>query len=144
MDTNYSTYWQQLGQALLSMENLLGEILIHTYHPDANLRAHAEASFKKFLQTNGSFVALLNFVGNQSVPQELRLSCSIIIKNNARSYWKTDAENFPISIEEKEHSKTLIVNILLCEIENKVRSMLAETIRVIAEFDYPLKYYLYS
>jgi hypothetical protein len=122
------------------MDNVIGQILIHTFHPDPALRDLAESNLKSFLGSPGAFVALLQFVSNQNISHDLRLSACIVIKNRSRDFWRSDGEStLHISEEDKVVAKDLLLNILLCETDNKARGMLAETIRVIAEFDFPSK-----
>eukprot|EP01038_Epipyxis_sp_PR26KG_P009275 gene9275-12495_t len=129
------------------MELVLESILINTYNPDNNLRAQAEASLAHFLLTQGALPALLNFVGNTQNHRELRQATGIVIKNQLRDFWRTDDPNDPLtsntvktlpaSDREKEYFKDKLVEILLIETDNSIRGLLAESIRVVSEFEYP-------
>jgi hypothetical protein len=122
------------------MESVLEAILINTYNQDAGLRAQAEEALKQFLRTSGSLVALVNFVGSNT-HRELRLATCIVIKNNLRSYWSNDPAKteFFVSVEEKEVVKARLVDILLVELDNAIRAILAESIRIVSETEFPDK-----
>lgn len=130
------------------MESLLHDILINTYNPNHNLRVQAENALQQFLVTGGSLSALINFIGNTSLHRELRQASGLVLKNRLRDYFWVPEPNKPIdviaqkaalptSIEEKEFVKEKIVEILLNETDNSIRSILAEAVRVISEFEYP-------
>lgn len=118
------------------MENL-ASILINTYNPNQQLRSHAEKALEEHLHQSGAFYSLLMFIQNQSIDRELRLAAAIIAKNKVGNFWRDDEPKLPISIEEKETSKGLILQVLFVETDNLIRGMLAEIIRSMSEYDYP-------
>ena len=119
---------------------MLQNILINTYNSDPVLRNQAETELNEYLHNSGAFYSLLEFTRCDDMIRDLRLAASIVAKNKVRSYWRTDEDVLPISDDEKETSKELLLDIMLMETDNAIRGMLAETIRTIAEFDYPSKY----
>lgn len=116
------------------MEATLESILINTYNSDAGLRAQAESALKQFQASNGALVALLNFIGNTNNHRELRQATGIVIKNSMRDYWSNKYNTTP---EEKEMVKARLIDILLVEIDNSIRGILAESIRIVSETDFP-------
>ena len=123
---------------------MLQDILINTYNPDPVARNQAEAALEQYLHNSGAFYSLLDFTKAQDISRDLRLAASIVTKNKARSYWRTDEEVLPISSEEKETCKALLLEILLVETDTAIRGMLAETVRTIAEFDFPARCVLFG
>jgi hypothetical protein len=123
------------------MDTMIYEILINTYNADHILRNQAEVALGEFLHNHGAFSSLLGFIQNQDIDRDLRVAASIVAKNNARNFFRTDQDEsiLPISPEEKESAKISIVEILLVETDNIIRGMLAETIRAMSEFEYPQK-----
>jgi len=120
------------------MESVLESILINTYNQDATLRAQAEQALNQFLLSSGALLALLNFIGNTNNHRELRQATGIVIKNKMRAFWSDDAQNaLKTDPQEKEQVKTRIVEILLVEVDNSIRGILAEAIRIISETDFP-------
>lgn len=119
------------------MDTMLQDILINTYNPDHAARHQAEEALKEYLHNSGAFYSLLEFVKNSDANRDLRLAASIVLKNNAKSFWRTDEDVLPISPEEKESSKAVLLDVMLVEQDSAIRSMLAETVRTIAGIDYP-------
>ncbi len=119
------------------MENILESILINTYNPDNQLRLQAEAALAQFLTADGALIALLNFISNVNNHKELRQATGIVIKNKLRDYWCDDETKYRLSLEEKELVKVKLVDILLVENENTIRGLIAESIRISSEFDFP-------
>jgi hypothetical protein len=121
------------------MEEALEKILINTYNPDNLLRHQAEQALNQFEGTPGSLSTLVNFIGGTHRHRELRQAASIIIKNKIRDYWVLDNPKHPVTADERVFIKTRIVDVLLAELDNSIRGLVAEAIKVIAEFDYPDK-----
>ena len=121
----------------LKMESVLESILINTYNPNSVLRAQAEAALNQFLLTGGALIALLNFIGNTNNHRELRQATGIVIKNKMRDYWSDDNTEYVITPEEREIVKTRLIEILLVEVDNSIRGILAEAIRIVSETDFP-------
>lgn len=121
-----------------AMSPIIQDILINTYNPDAGARKHAEAQLAHFMEHSGAYLEMLSFVATASNPRELRLSGAIVIKNKSREFWRMDEAH--ASTEEKEKSKALLLEVLLAETDNAIRGMLAETVRNIAEIDFPDKW----
>jgi hypothetical protein len=120
-----------------ALEQLLEAILINTYNPNNTLRAQAEEGLKQFYTNLGSLTALMNFVGGKHRHRELRLAAAIQIKNKLRDYWTPDTAIYPTSPEEKERIKLAVIDILLVEPDNSLRGILAESVKLIAEYDFP-------
>lgn len=121
------------------MESVLESILINTYNPNQALRLQAEEALKNFLHTQGSLTAIINCISNVNMHRELRLATGIVMKNRLRDYWSEESGHLPSIPEEKDIVKNTILNILLNENDNSIRSILAESIKIISEFDYPHK-----
>ena len=119
------------------LEQLLEAILINTYNPDNTLRGQAEEGLKQFNTAPGSLSALVSFVGGTQRHRELRLAAAIQVKNKLRDYWVPEGAIYPVSAEEKEQIKVRVVDILLVEPDNSLRGILAESIKLIAEYDFP-------
>jgi hypothetical protein len=118
------------------MESVLESILINTYNQDAALRAQAEQALDQFLKSSGALVTLLNFIGNTNNHRELRQATGIQIKNKMRAFWCEDAE-YTTTPQDKEVVKTQLVEILLVELDNSIRGILAEAIRIVSETEFP-------
>lgn len=121
------------------MEAVLESILINTYNPDAQLRKQAEQALNQFLISNGALVALLNFIGNVSNHRELRQATGIVIKNKMRDYWSEEKSEYVLAPHEREVVKEKLVEILMVEVDNSIRGILAESIRIVSETDFPEK-----
>lgn len=123
------------------MEEALQNILINTYNPDHNLRFAAEAALKQFLATNGSLSAMMNCIGRSDIHPDLRQATTLVLKNHIRDYWAgADKEKaLPTSPQEKEYVKTGILQVLLDETNSSIRSVLAESILIISQTDFPDK-----
>lgn len=120
------------------MESTLEAILINTYNPDQQLRSQAEAQLNHFILTNGALISLLTYVGNVNNHRELRQATSIVIKNKMRDFWSDDSQKTcNMSVEEKDIVKQLLIDILLIEIDNSIRGILAESIRIVSETEFP-------
>ena len=121
------------------MEVALESILINTYNSNNQLRLHAEEQLALFLTHSGAMVALLNFIGNINNHKELRQATGIVIKNKLRDFWCDDSSKYILSLEEKEIVKVKLVDVLLAETENTIRGLIAESIRIASEYEYPEK-----
>lgn len=121
------------------MEQALESILINTYNQNAELRAQAEAALGQFLATSGALIALLNFIGNTNNHRELRQATGLVIKNKMRDFWSEENKVYLITPEEREIVKARLIDILLVELDNSIRGILAEAIRIVSETDFPAK-----
>jgi hypothetical protein len=119
------------------MEPVLQSILINTYNPDNQLRSQAEEQLNHFLLTSGAFIILLNYVGNVNNHRDLRQATSILIKNKMRDFWSDDRPAYMLTLDEKETVKSMLISILLVEMDNSIRGLLAESIRIVSEADFP-------
>ena len=54
------------------MDEQLSQILVHTYNPDPNLRAQAEAALKQFLAQQGALTYLIQLARRVDVQRDLR------------------------------------------------------------------------
>ena len=121
------------------MEAQLASILINTYNRDSALRGQAEEALKLFLSSPGSLSALITLVSNQnqSVPRELRQATGIVLKNRLRDYWTDEGKGLPSTEQEKEYLKIVLVESLLVETDKSLRGIIAESIRITSEFEFP-------
>ncbi len=124
-------------QIVRTMEVALEGILINTYNPNQALRLQAEQALKQFLATAGSLAAIINCIGNLNMHRELRQATSLVLKNRLRDYYSDGEKALPSSLEEKDYLKKKIVEIILVEMDNSIRGILAESIRIMAEFEFP-------
>jgi len=121
----------------MSSISQLQSILVNTYNPDQALRKEAEALLKQFLYTPNALSILFQFIGDHNIHRDLRQAAAIFIKNNARDFFRIDENAVNVLESEKEVAKVAVLEIILVETDNSVRGLLAETIRNIAEFEYP-------
>eukprot|EP01035_Chromulina_nebulosa_P019648 gene19648-25562_t len=132
------------------MDVILQQILINTYNTDITLRKQAENSLQQFIHSPNFISSFLIVIDGyrqnniQTLHRDIRLAASIVLKNNIRQMWveseKDNDVKFHITFEEKEFTKESLVNILLNETDNVIRGLLAESIRIICEYDYPDKW----
>ena len=122
------------------MLSALQAILINTYNPDPGLRTEAENNLKLYLNNPDALTNLFFFIGNHDIHRDLRQAAAIVIKNNAKSFFRPDDAPYVISESEKETAKLAVLEVILIETDNSVRNCLAETIRNIAEFEYPERF----
>ena len=54
-------------------------------------------------------------------------------------YERVFIEWSPSSLEEREAVKALTIDVLLKEVDNSIRDLLAETLKIISEFEFPLR-----
>ena len=113
----------------------LETILINTYNPDFTLRTQAEAALNQFLRISGACFQILLLAGNHSVHRDLRQAAKILLKNKIRSYW-SDSDGLVMSPEEKVAFKNAIIEILIIEPDNSIKTLIAETIKIICEFEF--------
>lgn len=119
------------------MSEVLYNILINTYNADNVLRSQAEAALKELLKSPGALSALFVFVSNAAVPKDLRVAAGVVIKNKVRWFWGDSDDKPTMPVEEKNSIKSTLIETILIEQDNTVRNLLAETFRVVAEFEYP-------
>ena len=84
-------------------------------------------------------MSLLRYIGNTNNHRELRQATGIVIKNKMRDYWSDDKVLYITTPEEKEIVKSLLIEILLVEVDNSIRGILAEAIRIVSETDFPAR-----
>jgi Zn-finger domain-containing protein len=132
---------QHLSKNKIEMDVALEQILVNTYNPNSQLRLAAEQALQQFLITPGSLTALLQCIGNRSIHREIRQATGLVMKNRLRDYWSTDEtarpKALPSSPEERELIKDGLVQVLLDESDNSIRNILAESIRVVGEYEFP-------
>lgn len=130
------------------MESTLESILINTYNSDAGLRQQAENALAEFLSTPGSLNALVNYLGNSNNHRELRQATGLVIKNRLRDYWtdpsevdseesKAAAARYPSTAPERDFVKDRLLQVLLVEVDNSIRGILAEAVRIVSEKEFP-------
>eukprot|EP01039_Chlorochromonas_danica_P004922 gene4922-5403_t len=118
----------------------LTAILIDTYNPNPSLRQAAEKALQQFLATPGSLTILINTIGTVTIHVDIRKATALIIKNRLRDYWSTEEKALPSSEEEKAYFKHQVMVILLAEHDNSIRGILAESVRIASEFEFPQKW----
>lgn len=120
------------------METLTA-ILIDTYNPNHDRRVAAEVSLQQLLATPGSLTVLVTTVANTAIHPDIRKATALIIKNRLRDYFHKKPSSFalPSSPEEVAFLKHQIMATLLPEIDNSIRGILAEAVRIISEFEFP-------
>ncbi len=111
----------------------LENMLVHTYHPDKILRQQAEKALEDFASLPGSFTGLSQFLQRPNTPRELRQAAGILMKNRIRQAWESEY----LVRHEKESIKPMILDTLMNESDNSIRSLLSEIVRIVSEFDYP-------
>lgn len=116
------------------MEETLQNILINTYNPNNALRTQAEQALGLFVRERGALPAALRFIGNVNNHKELRQATGIFIKNNLRAVWTEEGR---MDADDKEAVKVGLIQVLLAETENSIRGLLAESIRIVSEFEFP-------
>ena len=131
------------------MESVLQDILINTYNIDGVARKNAEDALEKFLTNPGALVTLINYIGNSNTHRELRQATGIVIKNKLPKFLAAASQREPaspsnashceVTDEEKEIFKTRLLDILLVEMDNSIRVILAEAVRIVSESDFPDK-----
>ena len=127
------------------MEEVLHNILIHTYNADPLLRGQAEVALKQFIISEGAVFALLSFLGNKTIHRDLRQAAAIIIKNKIFELWRTvpgdeEHEKVLLTPTDKDQAKSMLIETLLAETDNSIRGLIAEAVKSIAEVDYPERY----
>mmetsp|Transcript_23745 Transcript_23745/g.34001 ORF Transcript_23745/g.34001 Transcript_23745/m.34001 type:complete len:1123 (-) Transcript_23745:74-3442(-) len=134
----------------------LEAILIHTYHPDPQLRHQAENALRSYLRQLGGFMYCLHFLwAGTHVHRDLRQATAIVVKNNTRDFWSSaekqdeqsssanessDSPPWPSTIEEREMIKAKVLDVLLAETDNSIRDLIAETVKIISEFEFPQRW----
>lgn len=110
-------------------------ILINTYNSNQILREQAEAALKQFIQTPGSCYHILLLVSNHTKHRDLRQAAEILLKNRLRGYWSS-TDDLSTSIDEKIAFKSTLLQTLVSETDNSIKTLLAENIRTIGEFEF--------
>lgn len=116
----------------------LTAILIDTYNQNHDLRVNAEKNLQLFLNTPGSLTVLINTVA-ANIHNDLRKATALIVKNRLRDYWSTETGALPATLDEKAHFKHQLMVTLLQEHDNSIRGILAESVRIVSEFEFPDK-----
>ena len=122
------------------MMSVLQSILVNTFNSDPNARHDAETNLKQYLTHATALSTLICFVGNREIHKDLRQAAAIVMKNNVKDFYRNDEKAIPISQQEKDAIKPLLVDVMIAETDNSVRGILAETIKNVAEFEYPERY----
>ena len=114
----------------------LQAVLSNTYNPNPDARRAAELKLGEILTQPGAFSALITVSCEKSIDRNIRVAASLVVKNNIREKWQPDLA-VPMAPGEKESVKHVILQSLFAETDSVFRGILAETIRNIAEFDFP-------
>jgi hypothetical protein len=122
----------------------LEAILINTYNPNEQLRLAAERALADFLRSPGSCTILLRLVGNHAgtnnagnTHRDVRLAAGIVLKNNLRYYWEGLGSLTALSQEEREVFKTHVLPTLYVEVDNSIKKILAEIVRILNYTEFP-------
>ena len=120
------------------MLDILQAILVNTFNPNSQIRLEAESNLNNFLtNTPSALTSLLLFIGSSSIHPDVRKAAAIVIKNNIKDFYRQDERAVAITLDEKERAKLALVDVMLVEVDNSIRGILAESIRNVAEFEYP-------
>eukprot|EP00752_Nemacystus_decipiens_P010988 g9765.t1 len=101
----------------LSAEGLHA-VLLHTFMPDATQRKAAESQLEALCQAPECLMLLLQIVVEPQVDRAVRQAAAIALKNTVRR-------------------RVNIFEALLRETDSSVRDILAETLRLVASYDFP-------
>ncbi|CAM9092964.1 unnamed protein product [Pylaiella littoralis] len=123
----------------LSAEGLHA-VLQHTFTSDATQRKAAEAQLASLCQAPECLMLLLQIVVEPQVERAVRQAAAIALKNTVRKRWSPKPEESTPATFSPEHKATFRLNIfeaLLRETDSSVRDLLAETLRLVASYDFP-------
>ena len=121
----------------MSVTSFLENVLINTYNPDHQLRVQAESALCEYLKTNGAAYQILLLVSNKAIHRDLRQAAEILLKNRLRGFWVESDGCSQMSVQEKIDFKSTILQTLLNEEDNSIKSLLADNVRIICEYEYP-------
>ncbi|CAN0027766.1 unnamed protein product, partial [Hapterophycus canaliculatus] len=109
------------------------------FHPLLCSQA-AEAQLAALCQAPECLMLLLQIVVEPQVDRAVRQAAAIALKNTVRGKWSPDPEAKTPATFLPEHKATFRGNLfeaVLRETDNSVRDILAETLRVVASYDFP-------
>lgn len=118
------------------MSSALESILIHTYNPDPIQRKQAEGALHNFLRSQGACLQILALIGDRSINRDIRQASSILLKNKIKGFFE-QTDGLSVTPEERESVKGAILIVLISEGDNSIRGLLAESVRHVADTDYP-------
>lgn len=113
----------------------LENILIHTWNPDKTTREGAERALQEFFGFQGSLPALCTLVSTPAgrMDRSIRQAATIAVKNNLRKYWLEEGEfpaKYPSTEAERADARGSLLEALLREADNSIRSLLSDTLKV--------------
>ena len=122
--------------------------LLNTLSTDKSLRQGAEDALRSYLGVPNAFSGFMHLAcqtGNAD-QTHVRMAALVTLKNHVRHFWSTGtgsenslspAPRWPMSEEEKKHVKVTIIEVTLAEVDKPILRILAEIIRMVAEFEWP-------
>jgi hypothetical protein len=69
--------------------------------------------------------------------RDVRLAAGIVLKNNLRYYWEGLGSLTALSQEEREVFKTHVLPTLYVEVDNSIKKILAEIVRILNYTEFP-------
>jgi len=115
----------------------LEAILVNTYAQDRSARMKAEEDLKAFLQLSNSFNGFLGMCQLPTVDANVKMAAVLTLKNNARNFWQTKDPVFAMTDAEKTQAKSTLMQLLLAETHNPLRTLLAEVMKAVVEHEFP-------
>lgn len=118
----------------------LGQTLQQTLDPNAAIRKAAERDLESLEGKPQYGIILLSLVGDQSIPEVIRVAGSVYFKNFVRRHWAVvDVGTSKISEEDREKIRSLVVGLMLNS-PPLVQRQLSDAISVIGKEDFPDKW----
>ncbi|KAL0002316.1 hypothetical protein SO802_016097 [Lithocarpus litseifolius] len=117
----------------------LSQYFLHTLSPAPELRRLAKSLLSKAADTPNYGLAVLRFVSEPSVDEQIRQAASVNFENHLSTRWtpaSPDESNPLIPDFEKAEIKALIVRLMLSSTP-KIQSQLSEALALIGKHDFP-------
>ncbi|CAN1157150.1 CAS [Linum perenne] len=118
--------------------DFLAQCFVNTFSAAREPRKAAEDRLKEAANAPNYALAVLNLVGTPTVDEQIRHAAAVNFKNHLRQRWAPgqDSEFNPISDDEKNQIKTLIVSLMLSS-SPRIQSQLSEALSLIGKHDFP-------
>lgn len=135
----------------------LSAILANTYNPDQKMRKAAEEALTKYWSLPNAFSGFLQLASKGDGDIHVRMAAALALKNKVRHFWsletpqegkapgdaarKPPSNAFPpMTEEEKDHVKNMVLEALMVETDNTLRKILAEIVRSISDHEWPTRW----
>ena len=118
----------------------LEAILVNTYAQDRAMRMQAEEDLKAFLALPNSFNGFLGMCQLTTVNVNVKMAAVLTLKNNARNFWQPKDPVFAMADPEKTQAKATLLQLLLAETHNPLRTLLAEVMKAVVEHEFPTRW----